>query len=64
MIRIQHIHDGEKSKFILDANISVKLSDENLMLAKDTLLRIVEEEFNFALEDKLSKGSIPVRKVK
>ena len=64
MIRIQHIHDGDKSKFILDTYINVKLTDENIMSAKDELMRIVEEEFNLALEEKLSKGSIPVRKVK
>ena len=64
MIRIQHIHDENKSKFILDTYINVKLTNTSIMAAKDELMRLVEDEFNKALEEKLSGKSIPVRNVR
>lgn len=63
MIRIQHIHDENKGKFVLDAFICTKITNENITKAKDELMRLVEEEFNLALEERLSNHSIPVGKV-
>lgn len=64
MIRIQHIHNENTSKFILDAYINIKLTDEHIMVAKDELMIIVEDEFNKALEEKLSDVSIKVNKIR